>query len=129
MKNCIFCKIVKGDIPSHKIYEDNDFLAFLDINPILSGQALVIPKNHIFSDFKQVDDQILSDLIKVAKKVAQKIDKALNTRCCLVIEGFDVNHLHIKLYPTTPKNHLVLSSCGKPTTIELKQLTKLINNQ
>lgn len=127
INQCLFCKIVKGEIPSHKIYEDESILAFLDINPILPGQALVIPKNHHTSDFRKVDDHILSDLIIAAKKVAIKIDKALDTRCCVVIEGFDVDHLHIKLYPTTPVNHLVLSSCGKSDTIELGKIAEKIN--
>jgi len=127
MKNCIFCQIIKGEIPCYKIYEDDDSLAFLDINPILPGQALVIPKNHCTSDFRKVDNEVLTELIVTTKKVAQKIDKALSTRCCLVIEGFDVDHFHIKLYPTTLGNHLVLSSCGKSTSIELKDILNKIN--
>ncbi|EKD56394.1 MAG: histidine triad (HIT) protein [uncultured bacterium] len=127
MNNCIFCKIVAGKIPSYKVYEDNNILAFLDINPILNGQALVIPKKHYTSDFRKVDDNILSKLIIVTKKVAIKIDKALDTRCCIMIEGFDVDHLHIKLYPTTPENHLILTPCGKSDPIELEKITKKIN--
>jgi diadenosine tetraphosphate (Ap4A) HIT family hydrolase len=93
----------------------------------LPGQALVIPKNHHTSDFKKVDDNVLASLIIVAKKVAIKIDHALDTRCSLVIEGFDVDHLHIKLYPTTSQNHLVLTPSQKYSPTDLGKIANQIN--
>lgn len=98
--DCIFCKIVKGEIPCHKIYEDDNFLAFLDIFPNIEGQSLVMPKKHTHSDiFKNEDDLIIEFSIAV-KKVANLLEKKLNVkRVAFVMEGTGVDHLHAKLYP------------------------------
>lgn len=69
-KDCIFCKIVSGEISSDKIYEDEDVFAFVDIRPVSKGHTLVVPKNH-FSDFLQTDDMDLQKLVVAAKKIAQ----------------------------------------------------------
>ena len=97
---CLFCKIVKGEIPSHKIWEDNEHTAFLDINPRQRGQTLVITKKHFDSYSFNLPDKDFSKLFLAAKKVGKIIDKALNTeRCVMITEGYGVNHVHVKLYP------------------------------
>jgi len=63
MENCIFCKIIKGEIPSTKIYEDKNFLAFLDIQPVSDGHLLIIPKKHIVW-MQDADDQTISEILK-----------------------------------------------------------------
>ena len=128
MKDCIFCKIAKKQISTQIIYESKDCLAFLDINPSMHGQSVVISKQHNTSDFKKVEDKVLTDLIKVTKKTAQLIDTTLNTRCCVVVEGFDVDHLHFKLYPTTTKNNLQLQPQKPVDSNKLQQLANQIRN-
>ena len=101
MDDCIFCKIVKGEIPSHKVWEDEKHLAFLSIFPSTDGFTVVLTKEHKPSYVFENDDEILSDLILAAKKVAKKIDGAFGDvgRTGLIGEGFGVDHLHVKLFP------------------------------
>ena len=77
MEGCIFCRIAKGEIPCNKIYEDNDVIAFLDINPINEGHTLVVPKKHC-DKFSETDDEELGILIKAVKKIANTIKKAIS---------------------------------------------------
>ncbi|MFA6463555.1 MAG: HIT family protein [Candidatus Paceibacterota bacterium] len=75
-KDCIFCKIIKGEIPSEKIYEDEWSLAFLDINPVNAGHALVVPKDH-FENIYTTPDETLARLSLVVKKVAVAIKNGM----------------------------------------------------
>jgi len=84
MNDCIFCKIIKGEIPSTKIYEDNNFLAFLDIAPVNFGHTLIIPKEH-FKDTLETPDEILSELIIVGKRIGGALIKSLPA------EGFNLS--------------------------------------
>lgn len=100
MAECIFCKIVKGEIPSYKVYKDEEFLAFLDIQPNVKGMTLVITKKHYPSYAFELPQEVYVKLMDVSKKVAKSIDKALNVkRTAMVMEGMGINHAHIKLYP------------------------------
>ena len=100
MKDCIFCKIVKGEIPSYKIWESEDYIAVLDIYPNIRGQTLVIPKRHISSYAFGLEDDVLVHFIKTTKKVANLLEKKLPVqRVHLVLEGVMVSHLHAKLFP------------------------------
>lgn len=100
MKDCIFCKIAKHEVPAHVIYEDKSYIAFLDIRPSMRGQSLVIPKKHAGDYAFDMKDKEYSSFMKAVKKVAKKVDKAIKPRrTCLVVEGFDVPHVHAKLYP------------------------------
>lgn len=100
MEDCIFCKIVKGEIPCHKIYEDDEFLAFLDIYPNTDGMTLVLSKKHYDSYAFDMPEEEYLKLMKVTKRVAELLDKKLNVkRTAMVMEGMGINHVHIKLYP------------------------------
>jgi diadenosine tetraphosphate (Ap4A) HIT family hydrolase len=100
MESCIFCKIVKGEIPCEKIWEDNEFIAILDVFPNVKGMTLVIPKKHFDSYAFNMNDDEYCKLMIASKKVAKLLDKALKVkRTALVMEGLGVNHAHIKLYP------------------------------
>lgn len=100
MKDCIFCRIVKGNVPSHKIYENKDFLAFLDIRPNTKGMTLVIPKKHKTSDVFLLNNKDFSNLMLASKKVANILSKKLgNIRVGMIFEGTEIDHAHIKLYP------------------------------
>jgi len=76
MTECIFCKIVKGEIPSEKVYEDDTVYAFLDIAPINKGHTLVIPKQH-YEKFLETDNPALADLTTKTKKIAKAVKKAV----------------------------------------------------
>lgn len=110
MTDCTFCKIVKGEIPAHTIWEDTDHMAFLSIFPNTEGFSVVIPKKHYPSYAFDTPDEVLTSLVLAAKKTAQLIDKKLNVgRTALIFEGFGVHHLHAKLFPMhgTQKDHWV----------------------
>ena len=101
MKDCLFCKIAAGEVPSHKIWEDRAHLAFLSIFPNTEGVSVVIPKAHYPSYAFALPDDALSALILATKNVATLLDKALPDvgRTAMVFEGFGVDHVHAKLYP------------------------------
>lgn len=95
----IFSKIVSGEIPSYKVYEDDKFLAFLDIFPLRKGHTLVIPKQEVDYIF-DLDNQTLSDLHLVSKKVAKAIEKVIPcNRIGVSVVGLEVPHAHIHLIP------------------------------
>lgn len=98
MKNdCIFCKIVKKEIPAHIVYEDNEFLAFLDINPRSPGHVQVIPKKH-HRWVWQVPN--VGEYFEVVKKIALSQQKAFDTEMVLCrITGEEVEHAHIWVFP------------------------------
>jgi histidine triad (HIT) family protein len=95
----IFTKIVQGEIPAHKIAENDDFLAFLDIMPLKEGHTLVIPKKEVDYIF-DMDDVDLSQMIVFAKEVSEKIKKAFPCkRVGMSVIGLEVPHVHIHLIP------------------------------
>lgn len=97
--NCIFCKIVKGEIPAHKVYEDENFLAFLDIDPQSPGHTQVIPKEHL----KWVwDVPNVGAYFEVVRKIAKAQQKAFNTDWILSrIIGDEIPHAHIWVFPNS----------------------------
>ncbi|RJR27853.1 HIT domain-containing protein [candidate division WWE3 bacterium] len=100
MEDCIFCKIVSGQAESSKFWENDEFIAILDLFPNTPGAALVIAKNHYESNYLDVDNQIVLQLMKAGKSAAEKIRSGLKTkRVAAAIEGTGVNHLHMHLYP------------------------------
>jgi len=101
MSDCIFCKIVSGEAPSFKIYEDDSFLAFLSIFPKTVGSTVVIPKKHYSSYVFNLPDNIYRQLLDVTRKVARQLDSRIedSDRTALVFEGLEVDHVHAKLYP------------------------------
>ena len=99
MSDSIFTKIIKGEIPCYKIAEDDRFIAFLDVFPIKKGHTLVVPKVQIDYVF-DLDDSLLSDLMIFAKKVAQKMQRAISCeRIGIAVIGLEVPHAHIHLVP------------------------------
>lgn len=100
-EDCIFCKIACGEAPCHKIWEDENFLAFLSIFPNTDGFSVVIPKKHFSSYAFNLSDEDLSGLVVASKKVAKLIDSAFEDvgRTGMIFEGFGVDHVHAKLFP------------------------------
>ena len=99
-EHCLFCKLVSGEIPCFKIWEDKDHIAFLDIFPNTRGMTLVIPKKHFDSYAFSMPDKDYSSLMLASQKVAKLLEKKIPVkRVALVMEGMGINHAHIKLYP------------------------------
>ena len=99
--DCIFCDIVKGRIPCHKIWENDEHLAFLSIFPNTKGFSVVITKEHFSSYAFGQEDQILTKLILATKSVALLLDESLEGvgRTGMFFEGYGIDHLHSKLFP------------------------------
>jgi len=104
MNDCLFCKIVSGEIPCNKIYEDENFLAFLDINPVNKGHILVIPKKHS-KNILEIDSKTIENLIVVVKKLSKKIKKTLKADGINIIinneleAGQIIFHTHVHIIP------------------------------
>ena len=100
--NCIFCKIIMGEIPSYKIYEDNDILAFLDVNPVQPGHTLIIPKNHTL-DVTTIDNDVLIKIFDKARNVAQILTDKMNADGFTLIQNNgiaqEVKHFHLHVIP------------------------------
>ena len=106
----LFSKIVKGEIPCFKIAEDDFFMAFLDINPLVIGHVLIIPKIEIDYIF-DLDDESLSNMIVFAKKISLKIKKAFPCKKVgLSVVGLEVPHAHIHLIPINSINDMNFSN-------------------
>jgi histidine triad (HIT) family protein len=102
----IFTKIIKGQIPSYRIAEDEFFLAFLDINPLKEGHTLVIPKTET-DRFFDLDDTYLSRILVFAKPVAKAIEKTFPcNRCGMIVVGLEVPHAHLHLIPIDTVNDM-----------------------
>jgi histidine triad (HIT) family protein len=95
----LFTRIVQGEIPCYKVAEDENYLAFLDINPLAKGHTLVIPKKEIDYIF-DLEDSLFAGLNLIAKKVANAIDKSVNCKKIgIAVVGLEVPHAHIHLIP------------------------------
>lgn len=102
----IFSKIITGEIPCHKIAESEKFIAFLDIEPIVKGHVLVVPKLEINKIF-DVPDDYLTEMLVFAKPIAHAIEKAFDCkRCGISVIGLEVPHAHMHLVPINTANDL-----------------------
>lgn len=102
MKKCIFCQIANKKQPAHIIYEDRAVIVFMDIYPsaMHRGQCLVVSKKHESSYYAEVSQSIYQHTMGIAQKIAKAIDRALKSmRVCMVCEGMEIDHFHVKLYP------------------------------
>lgn len=99
MADCIFCKIVAGEIPAAQVYEDEQFLAFLDINPVNPGHVLLIPKAH-YPLMTDLPDEIIKDIYVKANVLMGRIKQAMKADLVVLsVVGLDVPHFHIHLLP------------------------------
>jgi len=129
MDNCIFCKIVKSEIPSYKVYEDDNFLAFLDITPRNKGHTLVVPKKH----YRWVWD-CQEEYGLVVNKIANAIKKAFSTeRVVSIVMGDEVAHAHIHLLPRFDDDGhgalVDLSNIKKFSAKQMQEMADLIKKQ
>ena len=118
MEECIFCKIVRGEIPSHKVYEDEKTIAFQDINPVSDGHTLVVPKQHA-ENLYEIDPNDLTSVHKASQRIIRAIRKALDPIGVVVLQlnGRGVNqiimHYHVHLIPRGEDDPPIpASDCG-----------------
>jgi len=129
MQDSIFTKIIKGEIPSHKIYEDDEVLAFLDIHPIVPGHTLVIPKKQV-EFIWDLDDETYTKLTLAAKKIALHIRETLDISYVgEKIVGVDVPHTHIHLIPFNTQEEYDRrgSDAAEPDHAALAKLASLLS--
>jgi histidine triad (HIT) family protein len=104
MDECLFCKIIKGDIPSNKIYEDKEFLVFLDIGPVNKGHTLVVPKKH-YVTFLEMNEKELGKMMKIVQKIANAVIKGTKAQGFNIMinnkraAGQLVDHVHLHIIP------------------------------
>lgn len=100
MSNCIFCKIINKEIPSHIVYEDADYIAFLDIRPLSPGHTLVIPKKHIRWVW---DSEDIGSYFSIVQKIARAQQLTFSTAVHSKVVGEEVEHAHVWVYPDPEK--------------------------
>ena len=121
--DCIFCKIIAGEIPSFKLYEDDDTFAFMDINPANEGHALVIPKEHA-ADVHAISDAAISATAMTAKRVASAIEKTLGPDGINLVQANgpaaaqSVFHFHMHILPRRKEDGLKLNWGLEPGDME-----------
>lgn len=127
MQDSIFTKIIKGEVPSHKVYEDDKTLAFLDIYPIQPGQVVVVPKKQIGFVWDLEDDDYVA-LMMTVKKVGQRLREVFpgKDRVGVMIEGLDVtDHAHVKVFPFSAGGEFrALPTKNTPDHEELAQIAE-----
>lgn len=123
----IFSRIVAGEIPSHKVAENEEFFAFLDINPVSEGHTLVIPKEEVDYIF-DMDDNKLGRMMAFAKKVAAALKETVpSKRVALSVIGLEVPHAHIHLVPINKESDMRFGGQkDKPEPEELARLAEKI---
>ncbi len=134
MENCIFCKIVRGEIPCHKIYENEHVLAFLDINPITKGHTLTIPKKHA-TDLLEMNEHDSCEVIMAAKKIAPALLKAVKASGINLLNsngkeaGQVVFHYHLHLIPRQSDDGVRLFTPTRKHAWDLTEVSESIRKQ
>jgi histidine triad (HIT) family protein len=129
MRKCIFCSIINNEVPSYKIWEDQNFCAFLDINPVNTGHTLLIPKAHIEYIF-DMDEFLYSKIFQVARFLSKPINDAMESkRIGVAIEGFGVPHVHIHLVPINKLSDLDPHKAKAATSEELFDVAEKIKGR
>jgi len=130
MENCLFCKIIKKEIPSEIIYEDDDILVFLDINPTTNGDTLIIPKKH-FKDILEIHNELLIKMNEIFKTLYKLYQEKLNceglTLSTNLDYGQEIKHFHMHFIPRY-QNDEVKHLSNKEILKDLKEIKTLLTN-
>lgn len=124
MQDCIFCKIVKKELPAFIFYEDESVIGFLDINPLVEGHTLVVPKTHYESIF-DIDEEALQKIISVSQKISKRIKEALRVEgvnlinASGVVAGQSVPHFHLHIIPRKAEDEINLASWWRSKVKEM----------
>ena len=126
----IFSKIIKGEIPSYKIAEDENFYAFLDINPVALGHTLVVPKTEV-DKFFELDDSYLAKILPFCKKVSLAMEQVIKCdRIGMTVIGLEVPHAHIHLIPISTMGDMSFANAKlKLTNEEFQDIAAKINSK
>lgn len=130
---CVFCKIVNGEIPSKKVYEDDDVLAILDISQATKGHTLVMPKKHYANILEIPNNEYQKVMLKV-KEIANKLNTKLNPKGINVLNncgetaGQTVMHYHVHILPRYNDNDIKLEFTDHSSNVNLDDILKEINN-
>lgn len=126
--DCLFCKIINGEIPSETIYEDDLVKVFLDINPTTNGDSLIVPKKH-FKDFLEIDNATLEHMNNVIKKLYPLYQERLHceglTICHNTDYGQEIKHFHIHFIPRYSSDEVKHIS-NKDILLDLKEISNLL---
>lgn len=130
--NCIFCKIIAGEIPSHTLFEDEEFKVILDAGPATRGHALILPKDH-YANLYELPEDKAADVMKLAKKMMSVMTDKLHCDGFNIVQnngevaGQTVFHFHMHLIPRYKNDGEILKYiAGEPSQDELKQIRKII---
>lgn len=131
-KDCIFCKIVRGEIPSFKVFEDDRTLAFMDINPINPGHVLIVPKHHAPNIFETPDDWLAASMV-TTRRVARGVETALKPHGMNIVQANgpgaaqSVFHLHIHVVPRAKDDGIKMNWGIRPGNMdEIKAIAEKI---
>lgn len=123
MDDCIFCKIVKGEVPSYKVWENDRYFAFLDIHPVKSGHVLLIPKYHV-DYFFNMEDKDLAEISVLAKPISKALldlFKPQTGKVAMLFVGVGVAHIHVHLFPMDNESDINPANAYSATEEELKE--------
>ena len=133
--DCIFCKIANGEIPSATIYEDDDFRAFLDLNPATRGHALLVPKDH-FANLLELDEEHAEKAILLAKKIGSRMKEKLGCDGLNLVQnngeaaGQTVFHFHMHLIPRYENDNAgILWEPGETTPEDMAEVKRLVDGE
>lgn len=128
---CVFCEIIKGNIPSSKVYEDNDVLAILDLSQITKGHTIVFPKKH-YENLLDIDDEAYQKVMVAAKKVAKNIKEIYKpegfnlVNNCGVVSGQSVPHFHVHVLPRYTEEELKMVHGNNEGKFDLNKIASEI---
>ena len=130
--NCIFCKIINGEIPSHVLYEDEQFKVILDVNPATKGHALILPKEH-YANLYELPEETAADAMKLAQRMMRKMTEKLDSDGFNIVQnngeaaGQTVFHFHMHLIPRYKNDGEILKYiAGDPGQEELERIKKTL---
>ncbi|MDE7248976.1 MAG: HIT family protein [Lachnospiraceae bacterium] len=130
--NCIFCRIIAGEIPSYTLYEDEKFKVILDVGPATRGHALILPKDH-YTNLYELPEETAAEVIKLAKKMMVRMTDKLECDGFNIVQnngetaGQTVNHFHMHLIPRYKNDGEILKYiAGEPGQEELEQIRRTI---
>lgn len=133
--NCIFCKIIGGEIPSHTLYEDEQFKVILDVSPATKGHALILPKSH-YADLYELPEDTAADAMRLAKKMMKRMTERLNCDGFNIVQnngepaGQTVFHFHMHLIPRYHNDGEILKYiAGEPGQEELERIKKVLTDE
>lgn len=129
--DCIFCKILNGNIPSNKVFENDNFIAILDAFPANEGHTLVIPKKH-YKDIFEIDENTLKEGYAIAKNISEAIKIAFNIKDINILQnngelaGQTVHHFHIHVIPRIKDDNVIIKS--NPVNIDNDKIKNIVNS-